>query len=283
MILSFHPCITADHQIILGHRDPDFHDSIYIARSELIILPQTCSEKLYTMCSESSADIFPDYTARFGFPGKTGQNILFNKSNLPQPVTYIWDSVTHFRAAFERHVPHNFPFILKEDRSHESDGIYIINDRHDIYLSLKKIEEKYNFKPGRFISQEFIHSDGKTLRVVVMGDRFTSYWKSITNPDQKLSSINKGAMVDFDWRPDLQKKGIDIVKELSFKTCVNLAAIDIIFPLDQANPDPLLLEINFYFGRKGLGGSINYYRLLFGAISEWMDKNGHDSKKIKLV
>ena len=283
MILSFHPCITADHQIILGHRQPDSHDEPFIARSELIILPQTCSEKLFKMCAKSKAAIFPDYTVRFDFPGKTGQHILFKKNNLPQPVTHIWDSVTHYISACETQIPHKFPFLFKEDMSHESDGVHIINNRHDIDESLKRIEKKSNFKGARFISQEFIKSDGNTLRVVIMNDRYIPYWKRVEDQGQKLSSLKRGARVDKDWKPEMQKKGIEMAQELSLKTGINLAAVDFIFPLDQVNPEPFFLEINYYFGRKGLGGIIKYYNLLFRTIIRWMEKNGFDPQKVKLV
>ena len=285
MILSFHPCITADHQIILGHRQPDSNDESYIARSEIIILPQTCPEKLFEMCAESKASVFPDYRARFDFPGKIGQHIMFKKNNLPQPITHIWNSVSHFISVCGTQIPHQFPFLLKEDRSHESEGIHIINNMHNVDVSLRKIEKKNIFKSERagFISQEFIPNGGNTLRVVIMENRYIPYWKRAVNPDKKLSSIKTGALVDKDWKPELQKKGIAMAQELSLKTGINLAAVDFIFPLDLADPEPLFLEINYYFGRKGLGGSINYYSLLFRAIVRWMEKNGFDSRKVKLV
>jgi ribosomal protein S6--L-glutamate ligase len=32
----------------------------------------------------------------------------------------------------------------------------------------------------------------------------------------------------------------------------------------------MLLEINYFFGRKGLGGSENYYRILLAEIRNWL-------------
>ncbi len=36
MILSFHPCITADHQIILGSRSPNRSDALMAARADAV-------------------------------------------------------------------------------------------------------------------------------------------------------------------------------------------------------------------------------------------------------
>ena len=282
MILSFHPCITADHQIILGHRQPDSDDASFISRADLIILPQTCSEKLYVMCAESGAAIFPDYHARFNYPGKVGQSILFNREGLPQPETLRWNSIDHFRAAVDNALPHKYPFLLKEDRTHEAGGIHLIREQDDIEISLMKIMKRKK-KEVPFVSQEYIHAGGNALRVVIMENSYISYWKKSGAPGQEVSTISNGAVVDKKWRPELQKKGIDMAGGLTKKTGVNLAAVDFIFNLNEQDPEPLFLEINYYFGRRGLGGTINYYDLLFRTVSIWMDKNGYDSKKIGFV
>ncbi|MBW1888483.1 MAG: hypothetical protein JRI52_09070, partial [Deltaproteobacteria bacterium] len=72
-------------------------------------------------------------------------------------------------------------------------------------------------------------------------------------------------------------------QKLSRATCINLAAIDFVFPFDRPDPYPLFLEINYYFGRRGLGGSLNYYRLLFEAVQEWLKENGLDPESVELV
>ncbi|MBN2418786.1 MAG: hypothetical protein JXL81_05330 [Deltaproteobacteria bacterium] len=283
MILSFHPCITADHQIILGNRQPDLRDEPYISKAELIILPQTCSEKLFLMCAESGGSLFPDYRVRFDYQGKSGQSLLFKETGLPHPKTLQWNSVDHCISAFDNGTLHDYPFLIKEDRSHEAEGIHIIRNADDIEISMNKILKRHNTGDTRFISQEFIHADGNTLRVVIMGESYIPYWKRAGVQGQVISSISKGAIVDKKWRPDLQQKGIFLAEKLSVKTGINLAAVDFIFNLKEQDPEPLILEINYYFGRKGLGGTIKYYRLLFRALSGWMEKNQYDSSKIKLV
>lgn len=283
MILSFHPCITTDHQIILGHRQPDSSDEPYISRAEVIILPQTCSEKLFNMCARSNAALFPDYRTRFNYAGKVGQSILFKQEGFPHPVTLQWNSTAHFMGAVSESVPHDFPFLLKEDRKHEAEGIHVIKNQNDIELSLNKMTRNSCGGKAPFISQEYIHAEGNALRVVIIEDSFISYWKRPGVSGQEISTISNGAKIDTEWRPDLREKGIVMARRLSGKTGINLAAVDFIFNLSDPDPEPMFLEINYSFGRTGLGGTFNYYKLLFKAVTAWMDKNGYDSTKVKLV
>ena len=129
-----------------------------------------------------------------------------------------------------------------------------------------------------FIVQEWVPSDGRDLRVVIIGDRFHSYWRVQKDADNFYHNLSKGAVIDTDSDPGLQEIGIRRVREFSMQTGLNLAGIDLMFPFHNGRigPDPLFLEINYYFGRKGLGGLENYYRLLREAADEWLEKNSMD-------
>jgi len=59
--------------------------------------------------------------------------------------------------------------------------------------------------------------------------------------------------------------------------------LDFVFNIDEKDPKALILEVNYYFGRRGLGGTINYYKILYQALINWMEKRGFDSKLISLV
>ena len=54
------------------------------------------------------------------------------------------------------------------------------------------------------------------------------------------------------------------------KTGINLAGFDVIFSSENGDPDAMVLEINYFFGRKGLGGSENYYRILLEEMRNWL-------------
>lgn len=284
MILSFHPCFVTECQIILGSRSLGSPDLQFIDEAEAIILPQSCSEELYRHCARSDALIFPDYRVRFQYPGKTGQSILFKETGTPLPETEIWGSADDFRQSIRNNsIPHEFPFLLKADKGHEGEGIHLIEDHQTLDTSLDSLKILEDSGSGGFISQELIPAEGNVLRVVIMGQGMITYWKRPEHPGQTITTASKNGIIDKEWRQDLQDKGKVEVRRFSEKTGINLAAIDCIFPVKTENPEPLLLEINYYFGRRGLGGSINYYGLLFQAIQYWLAENDLDPGSVSLI
>ena len=134
-----------------------------------------------------------------------------------------------------------------------------------------------------FVSQEWIETEGNVLRVVIMGRSLRSYWKRAEGSGEKVATISRGAKIDEDWRPDLQKKGKTQVQRLSAATGINLAAIDFVFSFFHVDPQPLFLEINYSFGRQGLGGSQNFYLLLFEVLQEWLAEKGFDPDSVTLL
>ena len=285
MILSFHPCFAADHQIILGSRKLNEEDTAHIQRAEVVILPQTCPRKLYEMCKKSSARIFPNYDNRFQYEGKIGQSRLFEKLNYPHPATISWTSVTAFRDALEKkpQVIYPFPYLIKTDHGHETKGVFLIKDRESLKAAMGRIDILERSGIKGFIVQELIASEGNVLRVVMLDQKMISYWKRPLSPDQIITSAATGAIIDKKWRADLRLKGETHARKFSSETGINLAAIDFVFQIREPDPQPLFLEINYYFGRRGLGGSENYYRLLRDTIQDWLKANGFNPKSVTLL
>jgi ribosomal protein S6--L-glutamate ligase len=280
MILSFHPCFVADAQIILADRKLSAEDRRLIQSADAIILPQTCSLALYKACANSKAHVFPDYELRFKYAGKVGQSSLFEKLEIPHPATERWPSVKKFRDHLkaENGPPHEMPFFLKADKSHEGDGVFFVTDRKSLDTALARLEKTGS---DSFISQKLIRCQGNVLRTVVLHKRIITYWKR--EDHGIISTVSHGARVDRKWKPALQEKGRAQARWICEKTGINLAAFDLVFNLDHPDPQPFILEINYYFGRKGLGGSLRYYRLLLNAIQEWLKEKELDERGIKLV
>ncbi|MFH0845222.1 MAG: hypothetical protein V1930_07070 [Pseudomonadota bacterium] len=260
-------------------------DLTLIQKAEAIILPQSCSPGLYKACTNSSARIFPDYRIRFKYPGKIGQTALFERLKCPHPVTTIWSSVAQFVGAYTvaKTFPHEIPFLMKGNEGHEGEGIYFIPDRDALNSCLENLLALENKGAPGFISQEFIKNGGNVLRTVIIGSTIITYWKRSEAPGQMITTISQGARIDKSWKTELQKKGREITEKISATTGINLAAFDFIFPPSQPVPQPLILEINYYFGRRGLGGSIQFYHLLYDAIRGWLRENGFDAGSVRLV
>jgi ribosomal protein S6--L-glutamate ligase len=285
MILSFHPCFSAEVQIILGARQLGPEENSLIRKAKAIILPQGLSRELYEACSKSEALTFPNYEIRFNYPGKLGQALLFQELDVPHPETIGWGSVREFRESISgwELLPLAPPFLIKGTASHEGEGVYVIEDEASLGWALdhlRKMEETGLFG---FVTQAYVHSGGNTLRVVIIGNKIISYWKRPKSPDESITTISRGALIDHDWRPDLQEKGKKEALAFSRKTGLNLAALDLVFSLSEGDPSPLFLEVNFFFARRGLGGSEAYYRLLHEAIRDWLSDSGLNPESVKLA
>ena len=131
-ILSFHPCIEADINIILAKKEMrNFSLLRVIQEADVIILPQILPEWLYWRCKENTSLLFPNYDVRFRYPGKIGQARLFKDSGIISPKTYIWKSVDEFKKG-KGWASLPIPFVIKADRYHEAEGVFIIESEKDL-------------------------------------------------------------------------------------------------------------------------------------------------------
>ncbi|MBL7226160.1 MAG: hypothetical protein ISS59_08490 [Desulfobacteraceae bacterium] len=285
MILSFHPCFDTDIQIILGDRLLDLDDLECIKKAEAIILPQASTQDLYKICATSGASLFPSYEARTKYPGKIGQSLMFKDFQFPHPRTLRWHGVEDFEEACPPSdtLPHELPFLIKENMSHEAEGVFLIENKKALKEALDNLALRERSGLKGFVTQEYVPCGGNVLRAVVIGKRVITYWKRPSKPGQEITTISRGAIVDHDWQPDLQERGHASARELAKKTGINLAAIDFVFPIAGEDPEPLFLEINYYFGRRGLGGGENYYSLLYEAVQDWLSEIGLNPESVSLI
>jgi ribosomal protein S6--L-glutamate ligase len=234
---------------------------------------------------KSSAHIFPNYNRRFRYPGKTGQVRLFKAFGFPHPRSAVWSSVASFRAFKKRgeRFPHEIPYLIKADMSHEGSGVFIIEDRVALEASLNRLSLMENSGQKGFVTQDFIESGGNVLRGVILGHQLFTYWKRPIQSGQQITTISRGAGIDKEWRGDLQRKARRQVRAFSKATGIDLAAIDFVCSLSEPEPVPLFLEINYYFGRRGLGGAERYYHTLWESIRDWLRMKGLDPSSVTLA
>jgi len=273
MIVSFHPLFDADKNIICAGREPNVEDLAAIRAADAVILSQGCYRSLYEMARENCPQVFPNFDARFKYPGKINQIKLFRKVKVAHPASEIFSRVALFQKQYQKgltKLSFNFPIVFKMDWGGEGETVYLVNSADALQKTLKKAAEYEKTGQAGFILQEYISSDNRTLRVVILGRRVISYWRIQENNDGFYSNLSKGAVIDSDAEPGLQQKAVALIKDLCQKTGINLAGFDVIFSSENNDPDPMLLEINYFFGRKGLGGSEKYYGILLEEIRNWL-------------
>ncbi|MCX5882108.1 MAG: glutathione synthase [Deltaproteobacteria bacterium] len=272
MILSFHPCFEADENRLCAGKLPDENDLARIRSADAVVLPQGCSRELYRMVSRNCARFFPDYTARFAYPGKLGQARLFLETGACHPDTQIFERFSDYAGICKINAcfPTSYPFVLKMDWGGEGDNVHLIASADELEQSLGQVKAFEATGQYGFLIQQYIPSGFRSLRIVVIYRRYESYWRSHDNPGNFCASLSKGARMDRVSDPGLQEMAVQAVREFCARTHINLAGFDILFSSEERQPVPLFLEINYFFGRQGIGGSEAYYALLVEQIHRWI-------------
>jgi ribosomal protein S6--L-glutamate ligase len=275
MIVSFHPLFEADENVICAGREPNAADLAAIKAAKAVILSQGCYQSLYEMARANCPNVFPNYDARFKYPGKIGQIRLFRQINISHPATELYPDVASFQRQHQESpskLAVNYPFVFKLNWGGEGDTVYLVNSAEHFKTILKQTAVFEKSGQTGFMLQEYITSGNRTLRVVIIGQRLISYWRILQNPDGFQTNLNKGAVIDSEAKPELQQKAAALIKGVCQKSGINLAGFDVIFSSENQESCPMLLEINYFFGRKGLGGSKAYYQILQQEIQQWLAK-----------
>ena len=275
MVLSFHPCFIGDKNIICAGRPPGETELFAIKTADAIILPQGCSQALYEMAENNCPHVFPDYDIRFKYSGKLAQIQLFQETDLPHPQTRLYSCTKDFvdsSGDLPAVMPFNFPFVFKFSWGGEGDAVFLIRSQEDLEDAIQKAILYETSGNAGFLLQEYMPTD-RTLRLAHIGDAIYSYWRIQNSREVFGTSLSQGARIDHTADPDLVAVAMERLTEFCRKTKINLAGFDVIFYI-QNKKLPLFLEINYFFGRRGLGGSEKYYQILETEIKQWLDRLG---------
>jgi len=273
MILSFHPCINADVNMIVAGRAPGLEEESSIKKAQAIILPQGVRQDLYNLCRHHCERVFPNYDLRFQPPGKIGDILLFRSTGVSHPKTHVFSNVADYYRRFppeENRLPFAFPFVLKGNYGGEGSMVHKVCDVQTVHNLLAQLEKMESSGAQGFLIQQLIENDGRDLRVVVLYDSLHSYWRTQTNPRKFLTNLSMGGTMDLHSHPHLKRKAEKVVYHFCQRTGINLAGIDVIFDQRDEKNNPLLLEINYWFGRRFFGSSEAYYKELKMAVKRWL-------------
>jgi len=277
MVLSYHPMIEADKNIICAGREPQEADKEAIKNARAVILPQGCRTSLYLMAVKHCPHVFPNYDAMIQYPGKTGQIRLFQKWQVPHPKSLVFDSLDQWHQKKPLNI--EFPCVFKFSWGGEGHTVYYIDSKNDLNSKIEIAREYEVTGQYGFLIQEYIPCQGRSLRMVIVNQSVASYWRVQT--DSFYSNIARGASIAYDIEPELVASAKTLMMNFCKQTCINLAGFDFIF--HEKHRTPLFLEINYFFGRKGLGGGEAFYKMLLTGIKEWLksvDKKIHSDKKL---
>lgn len=269
MVISFHPRLVGDLQLRLPRAGPLGAElRALLRRAWAAVLPQSVSGEHYRAVGSLCPRVFPDYTWRFGpegegYEGKAGAAALFARLALPHPRTFRFDSPQALKAHLARHggLPLPFPLVLKGDGGGGGNWVFLVRDAAGLAAPLERLE----VRGWPVVIQEYVEHGGRDCRVVVLGRRLFSYWRRQPAGGEWRTNVGRGAAIDRAGEPRLRRSAEEAVARACRLTGLNLAAFDVIF---GPREEPLLLEVNYLFGRKGLPGP--YYHLVARAVCEWL-------------
>ena len=277
MILSFHPCYEVAVNRLCAGRDPNSEDLAAIRKASAVILPQGCRQTLYEMARANCQNVFPNYDARFAYPGKTGQVRLFRESRISHPRSWTFSRLEQFERWRKTATVLAFPLVFKLDWGGEGETVMLIENQTDLDRALAKAGDYERSGQHGFLLQSMIPHGHRALRVVVIGRILKTYWRVQDDNAVFGTSLSKGAHVDHDVGPEIERAALSLTRRVCERTRIDLAGLDFLFhEADLASPDPtpLMLEINYFFGREGLGGSMPFYDLLQAAVDDWLANIG---------
>lgn len=225
-----------------------------------VVLPVYLTPARYEAITRHAKDWFPDLRSRFIYRGKCSQIELFRHSGVRHPESLLFDSPSAMMEAFESgQLGWNYPFVMKGDSGGGGISVFPVHDSGDLERCCEKLKRN---EPA--LVQRWVHHGGRDLRVVVYGDRAHSYFR--VGDGSFYNNVCRGGRLDHHSHGELQERGRRSVLELCRKASIHVAGFDLMFPDEGA---PVFVEINFHFGRKGLGGTPEHRRHMGEAIERW--------------
>jgi ribosomal protein S6--L-glutamate ligase len=237
--------------------DPEVARMIRSARG--VVMPRGATIKRYRKIAALAPNRFPNLEARYQYPGKTKQAMLFRCLEVRHPKTIVYPSPQRVVDAEAATLPLDYPFVLKGDVGGGGSAVFPVTSRNDLLNGLARLPAE-----TPLLLQQWVEHGGMDLRVVVVGAKMASYFR--VGGGNFYNNACRGGRIRPEIFPELQYFGLAAVAKFCHLSGINLAGFDLMFPDDGP---PVFIEINYNFGRKGLGGTPGFRRLFQEAVGLW--------------
>ena len=225
-----------------------------------VLLPQYVTQWRYSELTRHARAWFPRLNARFAHYGKTRQILLFRKIGVRHPESLTYSTPAQLYEDFlENGSPWGYPLVLKGDTGGGGSFVYPIYRAADLPQYVDRLPPD---RPA--LIQRWVEHGGKDLRVVVYGSHTVTYFR--VGGGQFYNNVCRGGQLDHAGWPQLQERGSAVVLSFCDRAGIDVAGFDLMFP-DEG--EPVFVEINYHFGRKGLGGTKGHKSHLLRAIQAW--------------
>jgi len=259
-VVSFHPGIVVEENLPLLQSLLDADARRLVLNAAGLIFPKYISPWRYREFTRQARAWFPRLDSRYLYPGKSAQIRLFRQLGVAHPDSRLFKNPRHLLTVWRQWAPPwAYPLVLKGDSGGGGSRVFPVGARADLPPLLARLPAA---EPC--LLQQLIEHGGRDLRVVIYGDRAVSYFRE--GADDFYNNISRGGRVCHHLLPDRQAAGVRAVRALCRWTGIDVAAFDVMF---EGTDAPILVEINFNFGRKGLGGRVAHEGYFREAALDW--------------
>ncbi len=258
--VSFHPQIEMEENLPLLQHLGSESVARLLARARGVVLPKYVSPWRYRTIVRYARCWFPRLEARFLYHGKVRQIELFRRLGVRCPDTRLFKDPQHLRSAFRQWgSPWGYPLVLKGDSGGGGSRVFLIEDQNCLLDRLSRLPAD---EP--VLLQQLIHHGGYDLRVVVYGDGVQSYFRH--GSDGFYNNVCRGGSIHHRLWPEKQRIGARLVRSFCQRVGMDIVAFDLMF---DSVGTPLFVEMNFNFGKKGLGGAHAHHLYFEQAVMRW--------------
>lgn len=284
LIVSFHPMIAADRTIVLESRRALARaDALAVSQAEAVLMPLAPRPDVYTLAAGLGKPMFPNPAVYLSLDGKVGNLRLFKALDLPHPpglaFTSLAEAVAAWRGGGADITALGSPIVAKGAGGGMGDNVFLVRSPDELADLAQRIDTRCQNGPHGLILQKYIDCNGTDLRVVLLGDEHRAYWRCGADGGWR-SNLSQNGTADFESRPEEMAAGVALARRLADKAGLDMAGVDVLVPRDG---DPLLLEVNFFFGRSALGGTDAFLQMHLGAARRWLAARGIDPARISLA
>ena len=217
--------------------DPEVARMIRSARG--VVMPRGATEKRYRKIAALAPNRFPNLDARYAYPGKTTQSLLFRRLKVRHPTTFVYPDPQKLMDAEKGILPLDYPFVLKGDVGGGGSAVFPVTSRNDLLNGLARLPAE-----APLLLQQWVEHGGMDLRVVVVGAKMVSYFR--VGGGNFYNNACRGGDIRPEIFPELQYSGLGAVAKFCHLTGINLAGFDLMFP--DGGP-PVFIEINYNFNQ----------------------------------
>ncbi len=282
-IISYHPALEADTNLLLVSQRPlGPHDERAVAAAAAVLLPQSPRPDLHALVKAHAKPHFPRAEVQLNDDGKVGNHRLFTRLGLDQPETVEFgDLAAAVRAWRQGRVPGGggAPLVAKGAGGGEGRNVFLVRGPDELHALGPRLETRCARGPDGLVLQEYIDTGGRDLRVIFIGPWEDAFWRVADGDDFRTNLSQAGRIVRGGEGPEMAR-AVEMARRLRQAAELDVAAVDMVVTPDGR---PLLLEINFAFGRRALGGTGPFLKRYLEAVRYWLQGLGLDPVRVRLA